>query len=328
MGERTLINPQSVAHLYNIDSANNKQLYHNNSTSSKPTNYSSNTYRSTLNSTSTLNTNTQRKNHFKHPSCVNLFPQDSPTTAINTDLHTTIDFFESDGDIVIQTDCPLTLSPEQITLKNKASVASSIQRPKLVHKQSSSETIINEFMDNVNKTIFQDLLSFSQYTNSNNTPNLLPPPARYSCDSEKSRDFNNTVSRTESYGFPRRPSTLSLSIAKFKELVKMPSSSNMERAVTSTTYKCDASEISDYNSQIQLQTPPPYTIPPGSILFVTGFIFFPCWWIGSKYPKSSNDRVVTKDDIIFKKLNFYMSLFSIPLLMLIIGCLIWYFVAY
>ncbi|KAJ1911531.1 hypothetical protein IWQ60_010088 [Tieghemiomyces parasiticus] len=61
-------------------------------------------------------------------------------------------------------------------------------------------------------------------------------------------------------------------------------------------------------------------IPFGAACFLFGFLFFPCWWIGSVYPRHSKEEV----DIIWKRYNRWFAAFSLLLLAAILACVIWY----
>jgi len=61
-------------------------------------------------------------------------------------------------------------------------------------------------------------------------------------------------------------------------------------------------------------------IPVGSVLFLFGFIFPPLWWIGSFFPRPSKSKL----DYRWIKINRYVSVVSVLLVLGIVGVVVWY----
>ncbi|KAK9712931.1 hypothetical protein K7432_006821 [Basidiobolus ranarum] len=62
-------------------------------------------------------------------------------------------------------------------------------------------------------------------------------------------------------------------------------------------------------------------IPFGALLFLFGFLLMPCWWIGAILPRGPRTKVQQR----WCSYNRLMSIFSVIVLIIGVGTLIWYF---
>ncbi|KAK9764144.1 hypothetical protein K7432_008606 [Basidiobolus ranarum] len=74
-----------------------------------------------------------------------------------------------------------------------------------------------------------------------------------------------------------------------------------------------------YSEEIEIRSDP-YPIPTGSILFLMGFLVFPCWWVGAIYPYDPSNRLEMK----WRLYNRMISIISLFILGFSLGAISWY----
>ncbi|ORX90995.1 hypothetical protein K493DRAFT_304418 [Basidiobolus meristosporus CBS 931.73] len=76
----------------------------------------------------------------------------------------------------------------------------------------------------------------------------------------------------------------------------------------------------DFEIEITPVVQAPTKIPLGGVLFLLGFLFFPCWWLGSIYPKRPQSKLETR----WRLYNRMISVISLLILGFTLGVISWY----